>query len=98
VTLTPEAIDTALKAWGFFHPEDASFLAFLRAHEGTISQLTVIEDDAIAEGPAALEAVRKAAPKLYAAVMEMAGELPLKGLVPHPTPVNGRPDIVPGIG
>lgn len=96
--LTPDTIDVFLKGLGFFHPEDASFIAFLRAHEDTLAKLSVIADAAIEEWPAALAAIRKAAPRTAEAVLALVEAFPVKGVAAHPAPVIAKPDIVPGVG
>lgn len=95
MTLTPEAIDIFLKGLGFFHPEDASLIAFLREHEDTLAKIAAIADAAIEEGPTAWRAVQKAAPKLADAVLALLGTFPLQGLPAHPAPAVAKPDIVP---
>ncbi len=84
--LTPAAIDALLKTFGFFHPEDASLIAFLEAHEDLLAKLAAVADAIADEGPLALAAAKKAAPRLTGALLAVVDAFPLqaKGIVAAP--------------
>lgn len=84
MALTSGSIDAMLKTIGFFHPEDASVLTFLEAHEDTIVQLDVLVEAIMAEYPQALVALKKAAPRSAAAVLALVDSFPLKSAPGHP--------------
>lgn len=98
MALTSGSIDAMLKTIGFFHPEDASVLTFLEAHEDTIVKLDILGEAVMAEYQVAIAALRKAAPRSAAALLDLIDSLPIRGALSHPAAPPRPPAPVPSHG